>query len=352
MKLRLLVTVVLVLVSNCTAHAAAPIELELATERGVQITAPREWLQLLTTIGIDDVRIRGARAGDEPSVKNRGSAERPSFHVVGILTSRHQLQLPGGTFSRVDRAKLKDYFERLTADGAASIDAPRGRFGLTEKEMAAVLADLAQPIEFQTKGLVVREVMERLQATFKARIALDREADRALRGSISCRDELKGLTAGTGLAILLRACGLALRPEKLRGEPVAYRVEPIAAEAIDEETLGKAEGAGSNRWPIGWESQQTPGELAPSLFQYRNAEISGFTLEETLAAIGPRVKIPIYIDHAALAEHKIKPAKVQVQLARTRTIYKRVIDRVLAQAKLGSQVRIDEAGTPFLWITP
>ena len=84
---------------------------------------------------------------------------------------------------------------------------------------------------------------------------------------------------------------------------------------------------------------------------YRNVEISGFTLEETLAAIGPRVKIPIYMDHAALAAHKIEPDKIQVRLARTRTIYKRVIDRVLAQAKLGSQVRIDEAGTPFLWIT-
>jgi hypothetical protein len=150
----------------------------------------------------------------------------------------------------------------------------------------------------------------------------------------------------------LRSSRLALRPERLRGQPVAYRVQPIAAAAIDEETLGRSDGADLKGWPIGWEPQHTPGELAPSLFEYRNAEIAGFTLEETLAAIGPRVKIPIYIDHAALAKHKIEPAKIQVRLARTRTIYKRVIDRVLAQAKLGSQVRIDEAGTPFLWITP
>ncbi len=344
-------TVVLVLIASAWACAAAPIELELATERGVQITAPREWLQLLTAVGIDNVRIRGVRAGDEPSVENRGSAERPRFHVVGILTSRHQLQLPGGSFSRGDRAKIKDYFEGLAADGAESLAVPRGRFGLTEKEMTAVLADLAQPIEFQTKGLPIRNVMEQLQATFNAKIVIDRASDRVPRDSTPCIDELKGLTAGTGLAILLRSNGLALRPEKLRGEPVAYRIEPIAADAIEEETLANADSADSKSWPIGWESQHTPGELAPSLFVYRNAEISGFTLEETLAAIGPRVKIPIYMDHAALAAHKIEPDKIQVRLARTRTIYKRVIDRVLAQAKLGSQVRIDEAGTPFLWIT-
>jgi hypothetical protein len=330
---------------------AAPIELELATERGVQITAPREWLQLLTAVGIDNVQIRGIRAGDEPQLENRGTAQRPRYHVVGILTSRHQLRLPGGTFSRGDRAKLKDYFERLTVDGAESLTAPRGRFGLTEKEMTAVLADLAQPIEFPTKGQPVRDVIERLQATSKAQFALDARFDNELRNAQPCRDELKGLTAGTGLAILLRSNGLALRPEKSRGQSVTYRIEPIADEAIDKETLGKVDDDDMNFWPIGWEPHETPGELAPSLFEYRNAEVSGFTLEETLTAIGQRVKTPFYVDHAALAAHRIDPAKIQVHLARTRTIYKRVIDRVLAQAKLGSQIRVDEAGTPFLWIT-
>jgi hypothetical protein len=351
MQLQVL-SVVLALTSAAIGNAAAPIELELATERGVQITAPREWLQLLTAVGIDNVQIRGIRAGDEPRVENRGSAERPRYHVVGILTSRHQLQLPGGTFSRADRAKLKDYFESLTADGAESLTAPRGRYGLTEKEMTAVLADLAQPIEFQTNGQPVRDVTERLQAKFKARFALDAKSAHVLRNTDPCQDELKGLTAGTGLAVLLRTSGLALRPEKSRGQPVAYRLEPIAGEAINEDTLGKLDnGEDSTSWPIGWDPQLTPGELAPSLFEFRNAEIEGFTLEETLVAIGQRVKIPIYVDHAALAEHKIEPAKIQVRLARTRTIYKRVIDRVLAQAKLGSQIRVDEAGTPFLWIT-
>jgi hypothetical protein len=343
--------VVLLLIAGAKADAAAPIELELATERGVQITAPREWLQLLTAIGIDNVQIRAFRAGDKPLAENRGSDERPRYHVVGILTSRHQLQLPGATFSRGDRARLKDYFAQLTADGAESLTAPRGRFGLTEKEMTAVLADLAQPIEFQTKGQPVPDVMERLQAKFKVRVALDGRTDRVLRNAEPCRDELEGLASGTGLAILLRSSRLALRPDKTRGKPLEYRVESLAAESIDKETLGKADGNDLASWPIGWEPQKTPGELAPSLFEYRNAEVSGFTLEETLAAIGQRVKIPMYIDHAVLAEHQIDPAKIQVRLARTRTYYTRVIDRVLAQAKLGSQIRVDEAGTPFLWIT-
>src|SRR5688572_21536646 len=147
-----LATAVVLVVLAPMTYAAPPVELELATERGVQITAPHEWLQLFTAIGIDNVRIRGMTPGDEAKVSNRGTAERPRYHVVGILTSRDQLRLPGETFTRGERARLKGYFERLTADGADSLTAPRGRFGLTEKEMAAVLADLSQPIDFETRG--------------------------------------------------------------------------------------------------------------------------------------------------------------------------------------------------------
>ena len=97
-----------------------------------------------------------------------------------------------------------------------------------------------------------------------------------------------------------------------------------------------------------------PDDLAADVEQYTrvlDGKIDGYTLEEALTAIGPRIKIPLYFDHAALAEYEIDPAKVQVRFPRSRTFYKRVIDRVLAQARLGSQLRVDEAGAPFLWIT-
>jgi hypothetical protein len=351
MRLRLLTYVATLLIFTVAAHAAAPIELEVATERGVQITAPQEWLQLLTAIGIDNVRIRGAQAGDQPRVENRGTDERPRYYVAGRLTSRNELLLPGGSFTRGDSSRLKDYFERLAAEGGESLTASRGMFGLTEKEIEAVFADLAQPIDFETKGQAPRAVIDRLQTKFALKVAVESEADRILRRSAPVADELKGISAGTGLAIMLRNNGLVLRPEKLRGEPAVYRIGSGSGDSIDANTLGKTADHELTHWPIGWELQKPPGATAPSLFEFLNAEIDGYTLEESLAAIAPRLKIPLYLDHAALAAHQIEPAKIQVRVARTRTFYKRVIDRALAQARLGSQVRIDEAGTPFLWIT-
>src|SRR5262245_30562138 len=174
------------------AHAAPPVELELATEQGVQITAPQEWVQLLTRIGIERVQIRGKRGGDEPKAENRGTAQRPSYHVTGIVTKSGQLKLPGGLFGPADRSKLKDYFDRLGADGAESLTAPRGRFGLTQKELEAVLADLSQSIEFETKGQPPRAVIYRLQAKFTHKFALDAETEQLLREAKAVDDELKG----------------------------------------------------------------------------------------------------------------------------------------------------------------
>ena len=347
-----LLSAALVLAWSHVAYAAAPvIELELVTERGLQTTAPQEWLQLLAGIGIKQVQIRGGRPGDEPKIANRGTARAANYKVVGVLTSRNQLRLPGGTFTRSDRARLKDYFAQLGADGADAVTAPRVRFGLTEKELTAVLADLAQPINFETKGLTPRAFIDRLQTKLSFKPSIEAEAEQTMRTAVPAVDELKDVSGGTALAITLRNSGLAMRPEKQRVQPVAYRVVVASPEVLRGRTLGKMTAVDMEYWPIGWEPEKSPGELAPALFQPRNAEIDGYSLEEALAAIGPHLKIPMYFDRAALRAHNIEPAKIQVKLARTKTTYKRVIDRILSQARLGNEIRIDEAGEPFLWIT-
>jgi hypothetical protein len=352
MKFYLLPTATILLALARVASAAGPpIELELITEQGLQITAPQQWLQLLAGIGIEHVQIHGGGQGDEPMIKNRGTGRTASYQVVGILTSKGQLRLPGGTFTKADRAKLKDYFAQLGADGADAVTAPHVRFGLTEKELTAVLADLAQPIDFETKGQAPRAFIDRLQTKLSFKPSVDAEAEQALRTGAPAVDELMGVSAGTALAITLRNCGLVMRPEKKRGEPVAYHVVVAGPDATRGRTRGKMTAPDMQYWPIGWEPEKSPGEIAPALFQQRNAEIDGYSLEEALGAIGPLLKMPMYFDWAALKARKIEPAKIQVKLAKTRTTYKLVIDRILSQAHLASDIRVDESGQPFLWIT-
>src|SRR4029077_2236020 len=143
--------------------------------------------------------------------------DRPSYHVVGILTADGALLLPGGKFSANDRQKLRDYFQRLGAEGNEGVAAPRGRFGLTEKQFAAAHADLAQPVDFSTKDQPLRTVLDRLQAKCALKLSPDAAAETVLREAEPVKDEIRGLTVGTGLAIVLRNCGLVLRPEKALG---------------------------------------------------------------------------------------------------------------------------------------
>jgi hypothetical protein len=271
--------------------------------------------------------------------------------VLGILTARDQLQLPGGTFGRGDRAAIKDYFDRLAADGAESLTAPRGRYGLKEQELAAVFADLTQPIDFETQGQPPRAVLDRLQGKLSLKFAVDAEADAVLRAAKPFGDELKGVAAGTGATMMLRNYGLVMRPVKSRGRPVAYRVTIADADSLSQSTIGKESDKNLTNWPIGWEPDTAPVKIAPSLFEQLNAEIDGYTLAETLAAVSPRVKVRIYVDRAALAANKIDPVAIKVKLPRMRATYNQVLSRVLAQAHLGTSLRVDEAGRPFVWVT-
>jgi hypothetical protein len=351
MQPRVFIGALIVAIMAAGVNATPPIELELATERGVQITTPHEWLQRLATIGLDHVRIRGTQAGDVPAVTNVGTSAQPRYHVVGILTARGQLNLPGGAFGRGDTDRLKDYFARLAADGSESLTAARGRYGLTEQELAVVFAGLTQSIGFETTGQPPRAMIDQLAKKLSMKLACDPEADQALNKAAAVAEEVQQLTVGTGLAIVLRNCDLVLRPEKPRGESVLLRISTADDALLSQDTLGRTEDVSQPFWPIGWEPDRRPRELAPSLFESLHAEIDGYTLEETLAAIGPRLGIPMFLDQAALVRSDIRPAAIKVTLPRTKTYYKRVLDRVLAQARLGAQVRIDEAGTPFLWIT-
>jgi hypothetical protein len=328
------------------AFAAPAIELEIATDTGVQITAPRDWLQLLKTAGIENIRIRGAGPGDTPAVENLGTAERPRYHVVGVLTAREQLLLPGGAFGRGDVRKLRDYFDRLAADGEQRLTAPTSLFGLTDNELRAVLEELTPPIDFSTKGMTSQVIVDRLQASLKTRFAVDGSVNQILRPAGPAADDLNGLARGTGLAILLRTHGLVLRPEKQRGQPVVYRI----ASQIADGRAGKLNDFTRTSWPIGWETEKSPGEIAPSLFEQLNVEIANFTLEETLGAIGPRLKLPYFLDHHALAAMKLDPKTTQVRVDKGRMSYKRLLDRVAAQARMGCDVRVDEAGAVFVWI--
>ena len=318
------------------ALASAALSVEIAAEGGPQANAHQKWLQRLTEAGAGAVRIRGATARDQPRVENLGTTDRPLPKLTGVLDRRGVLHLPGARFTLRDAAELSAYLERLEADGPERLTKPIGRFGLTEEEFTEVFEAFTPPLGAvlgRAKPGGLRDVVD--AAARVAPLSVDRGAP--LGAPPEDLDGVRDLSLGAALAALLRAEGLALIPEKQPGRPVRVRVG---------ESLGE-----DDTWPIGYDPERSPRETAPALFEFLNVEIDGFTLTEAVDAIAPRLDgLPIVWDRFALRRDAIDPATTRVRLARTRTYYKRVFDRLVIQARLNARLRVDEAGRPFLLI--
>lgn len=334
----LLKSIACLTVITLTVTASAAVRMEIASEAGPNANAQREWLQLLADLGVTGVRIRGVAAGDKPRVEELGTPDRPLPKVLGILTRNGVLELPKARFRTRDRTQLAEYLARLEGEGAAGVTVDRGKFGLTRDQFETLWVALGMPIGPIDEQERLAGIVERTAAAARLPLHIDTRAKPALLAK-PATTKVASLARGTALALLLRAEGLVLRPEKPVGKPVRL-------------VVATAYGAEGDAWPIGYEPDASPGDTAPVLMKSIPVEVAGFTLTEALDAIEPRLGgIPIVYDEFALRRDAIDPTAVQVELARTKTFYKRIIDRLAFQARLKTELKVDEAGTPFVWLT-
>ena len=52
-----------------------------------------------------------------------------------------------------------------------------------------------------------------------------------------------------------------------------------------------------------------------------------------------------------IADRGLDPAKVEVKYPAEKTYIRRAVDRILAQGRLAGELRVDDAGRPFYWVT-
>jgi hypothetical protein len=87
------------------------------------------------------------------------------------------------------------------------------------------------------------------------------------------------------------------------------------------------------------------------MYRVTTIEINAYSLEQALQALEPHMGVPLLFDERMLNARRIEPAKIQVKFPNRRTYVRRAVDTVLSQARLGGELRIDEAGKPFYWMT-
>jgi hypothetical protein len=324
----------LLLASQSVAAAALPIELEIAMQPGTPLAAPQEWAQLLGKMDLVSVRLRGIRASERPHLETTSRGNGTHYRLLGILNQRNELVLPERRFRIHDRHALEKHFQQLPAQAAYNAQ-PRGRFGLTEQQFRQVYTALSQPVGFSTLGKSAGEVLLRIEKGLSVPV-IGTDKLRLLDGK-PLQAELRDLSAGTALAFALRQAGWMLLPEQLPGQTLRLSVAPFDHRA--------------DPWPVGWKPAVSSRQSAPQLFELRNIEIEGFTLNQALTALGPALKLPVITDGWILEQHEIDPNTIQVSLPKKRTYLKSAVGKILSQARLAEEVRVDELEQPFLWVT-
>ena len=293
-----------------------------------------EWLQVLDKAGAGRIQIRSPQAQDKLKVEVQGTADRPIYVVTGVLSSG-ELILPGARFRRSDGARLAQWIADVAENGPPDRREAKTAFGLTAAQMEQVRNDLTQPVGFSTVDKTPAEVLHQIAA----RLRFPLRADASAVGDLTAEkvvEELTDLSCGTAMACVLRPAGYCLVPQR-SGRELSYSV--IQARA------------GQEVWPIGSKPEGAAKDVLPALYESLTVNIQNVPAARALKAIGGRLKVPVLIDHNALARYNIDLEKVTVSAPQGRTTHSLILQKVLFQARLKPELRVDEAGKPFLWIT-
>lgn len=302
------------------------------------VTTQQQWYRLLTELKVDNLRIRKAIAGDKAEIKIGGTQTGPVYRVTGILRANGQLVVPGGKFSSRDRGQLAAWLTKLREEGPERVQAgDKLPFGLTPSQFAAVNADLSQKVDFVTKDMEVQKAVARIAGDLHFPLSVERSASPYLQRAEPIRENLKGISCGASLAYVLRSAGLTLEPRLDARKQPAYVIAKGSS--------------GRTPWPVGWPADKPARELLPELFEQLNVEFDDVLLTDALAALGGRLKTPVLYDRYALARNGIDLEKTVVALPPSRLAYAIILRKVLHQADLKGEWRIDETGAPLLWVT-
>lgn len=318
------------------ARAAGRVELVLVAERNAPLTAQQTWVRELGQAGIRNVRLRRQRSSDRVEIEVRGTRDRPVYVVHGTLDSRGEIILPGGRYRSGQAKRIAAWLDDVARRGPPESREPVVAFGLSRSQMAAVRDDLAAPVDSSTKGVARTEVVRQIVRRLKLPVHLD-EKLLATADDDHVAEELKSLARGTALAFVLRPAGLVLVPRTS---------DTTGPEYVITTSRGQRE-----IWPIGWAPEKPRREILPKLFEFLTISLENIPVAQALDAIAGRLEIPVLIDHSALARYDIDPNKKLVTVPRSRTTYSLVLNKALFQARLKSELRVDEAQRPFLWVT-
>ena len=313
------------------------VELEIQCDPRAVVGTQQQWMEALQDVGADRVVVKTS-GSDQPKLEETQLSSGILISVTGTIDGR-RLLLPGGSFAITNKTGIRDWISRLRDDGAQVALAEKKAFGLTSEQLVGLHETLATPVSFPTMGIAPQAAIEKIAASLPLSVSLDAGAQAALRTAEPLGEEFQGMASGTSLAAIIRPSGLVLEPRRHQGKAVELWIVETAASR--------------EYWPVGWPLEKPPVQVEPKLFETIELEIRGFPLKDALHAIEKRTGVPFFYDQNSMARAGIELSTTKVTVVQKKISFMVAIGKLLRQSKprLIEELRMDEKGTPFLWIS-
>ena len=312
-----------------------PVAIEVITKGDHSLLAPQQWSRILGESGFRRTTIRSGRPSDEFGIKNIGSKQHPSYLVTALLSGDTLILAPQTRFTQRDLKPLADWLAKLRANGFDTVTQTEVMFGMSAEQLGTIEQGAAAIVTISTLDKSRSEIVASLADNLRHPVVFTGEAKERLAQKSVVRDELRGLSTGTALAAILHPAGLVLVPQSKRG-----RIRWTIAESRHQKEV----------WPVGWKSEQPHEKTLPALYQSIQTQVVSLPLQTALDQVAQKIEVPLLFDRSSISSDQID-LKAMVKMQAQRASYKTILTQLLNQVDLNDEVRVDENGKPFLWIS-
>jgi hypothetical protein len=137
--------------------------------------------------------------------------------------------------------------------------------------------------------------------------------------------------------MLLNEYGLGFKPVRTPSGAIEIAVEPLQKT--------------TEVWPVGWQLKDTRQKTAPALFTLVPIDLENVALMDVMNAVSVKSKIPVRYDHYRIEAHNLDLSKMMVNYPPRQTSFSLVLRGITNPNLLEYDLKIDELGQPFIWIT-
>lgn len=327
-----------------TSSGQEPFELEIEIliqpQPAYRINA-QKWGRAFQDLGYA-VRFREGRAGERTRIEDLERSGGRTSLIVGILEQDGQILIVRERYQLAEAAKFQELAEQVRRYGAAGPPASSPRWGMSEEQFAAVAQLLSTPVSETVSVDSASGIVHSLQlpTIFQVKVTdAAREHERSLKKTSELDGvNLKSMSKGTAMALALSQLGLGFRV--MSGKAAGDYV--IEIDRGDEST---------NLWPVGWKTKEQANVAVPALYKAIPVSAEDFQLTALIDVLSSKLQVPHFYSAASLRAAGIFPAEIRYSRKPDKISPMKLMQLLGDRYQMGLDIRADENGRCFLWIT-